>query len=338
MTTPRDDGFRMPADWARHTRCWMAWPCREALWGDGLDAARRDVAEVAQAIARFEPVTMIVRPDLTAGVSLYIGQGVSVLPMPQDDSWARDTGPAFLVDGKGGLAAVTWRFNGWGEVYPDHAQDEKMAARIVERVGCTAYPSRLVLEGGALHVDGEGTALACLTSVLDPKRNPGVSREEVEAELALRVGVDKVIWLPQGLVEDEARGHVDQLACFLRPGVVLALASDDAKDANHPILEANLEILRAASDAQGRRLEVVTVPQPKARARRDGRRQTLSYVNFYLANGGVVMPGYADPADAAAYRVLAQAFPDREVVQVDVSDLAEGGGGIHSIALGQPAP
>jgi agmatine deiminase len=281
---------------------------------------------------------MIVRPDLTASVSLYLRQGVSVLPMPQDDSWTRDTGPAFLLDGKGSLAGVTWRFNGWGGVYADHAQDEKMAARILERVGCTTYPSRMVLEGGALHVDGEGTALACAPSVLDPKRNPGLSVEEVEAELRARVGVDKVIWLPQGLVDDEARGHVENLACFLKPGTVLALASGDPSDANHAVLEANLETLRAATDAQGRPLEVVTVPQPRARQRRDGRRLTLSYVSFYLANGGVVMPGFADPADKAAYRMISQAFPDREVVQLDVTELAEGGGGIHSITLGQPAP
>jgi agmatine deiminase len=338
LGTPRDDGFRMPGEWVRHSRCWMAWPCREALWGEGLDEARQVVAAVAQAIAEFEPVTMIVRPDLTAGVSLYVGQGVSVLPMPQDDSWTRDTGPSFLVDGKGGLAGVAWRFNGWGEVYPDHAQDARMAARILERIGCPAYSSRMVLEGGALHVDGEGTALLCAPSVLDPKRNPGMTAEEVEAELGIQLGIDKVIWLPKGLVDDETRGHVESLACFLRPGVVLALASDDPADPNHPVLEANLEVLRAATDAEGRKLEVVTVPQPRARKRRDGRRLTLSYVGFYLANGAVVMPGFADPADKAAYRVISQAFPDRTVVQIDVTELAEGGGGIHSITLGQPVP
>jgi agmatine deiminase len=337
LGTPRDDGFHMPAEWVRHSRCWMAWPCREALWGEGLEAARQVVAAVAQAIAEFEPVTMIVRPDLTAGVSLYVGQGVSVLPMPQDDSWTRDTGPIFLTDGKGGLAGVSWRFNGWGGVFPDHAQDERMAARILERIGCPAYASGMVLEGGAVHTDGEGTAILCQGSVLDPKRNPGVTQAEVEAELGAQLGIDRVIWLPQGLVDDEARGHVEHLACFLKPGVVLALASDDASDPNQPILAANLETLRAATDAQGRRLEVLTVPQPRARKRRDGRRLTLSYIGFYLANDAVILPGFSDPADKAAYRVVSQAFPDRTVLQIDVTELAEGGGGIHSITLGQPA-
>jgi agmatine deiminase len=338
LTTPREDGFRMPAEWAPHTRCWMAWPCREQLWGDRIERAREVYAEVAQAISQFEPVTMIARPDLTASVSLYCGPGISVLPMAHDDSWVRDTGPSFLIDGKGGLAGVEWRFNGWGELYADYAQDARMAGRILEHVGCRRYQSSLVLEGGAIHVDGEGTALLCETSVLDPARNAGLGRAEVEAELAARLGLDKVIWLPAGLADDETRGHVDNLACFVRPGVVLALASDDPKDSNHPVLQANVELLRGATDAHGRTLEVLTVPQPRRRDRPDGRRLSLSYVNFYLANGGVVMPSFASATDGTAYKTIAAAFPDRQVVQVDVTDMMIGGGGIHCITQQQPMP
>jgi agmatine deiminase len=338
LTTPREDGFRMPAEWAPHRRCWMAWPCREALWGERMEQARQAYAEVAQAIARFEPVTMIARPDLTASVSLYCGQGISVLPMPHDDSWTRDTGPSFLVDGKGGLAGVEWRFNGWGEASADYAQDARMAGRILDHVGCGRYQSTLVLEGGAIHVDGEGTGMVCETSILDSARNPGLGRAEVEAELGARLGLDKVIWLPAGLEDDETRGHVDNIACFVRPGVVLALASDDPKDANHAVLEANLELLRSSTDAQGRGLEVLTVNQPRRRDRGDGRRLSLSYINFYITNGGIIMPGFADAMDAAAYKTLGAAFPDREVVQVDAADLLHGGGGIHCITQQQPEP
>ena len=338
MGTPRDEGFRMPAEWESHSRCWMAWPCRESAWANGMEAASQAYADVAEAIAAFEPVTMIARPELTASVSLYnAGKAFSVLPMPQDDSWTRDHGPTFLVDGKGNLGGVAWRFNGWGETVPDYAQDARMAARILEHVSARAFASSLVTEGGALHVDGEGTGLVCETALLDPARNPGLSRDEIEAELKSFLGLDKLIWLPAGLEDDETRGHVDNIACFARPGVVLAVACDDPADANHAITQANLEILRAATDAKGRTLEVLTLPQPKRRDRKDGRRLTLSYVNFYIANGGVVMPAFADSADKAAYKVVSAAFPDREVVQVEVSELLVGGGGIHCITQQQPA-
>ena len=336
MSTPRHDGFAMPAEWAPHARCWMAWPCREALWGSRLEAARQVTAEVAKAISHFEPVTMVVRPDLTASVSLHCGSGIAVLPMPQDDSWTRDTGPTFVVDGEGRLAGVDWRFNGWGEVYEDHAQDALMAQRILEHLDLPRYQAPMVAEGGAIHVDGEGTCLVCETSILDPRRNPGLGRAEAEAVLKDHLGVERVIWLPFGLVDDETRGHVDNVACFARPGTVLALASDDAADPNHEGLAANLELLRAVTDAKGRQLEVLPILQPKARKRDDGSRLTLSYINFYIANGGIVMPGFADAADKAAYRAVGQAFPGREITQLEVTDLIHGGGGIHCITQQQP--
>ncbi|MDF1586877.1 agmatine deiminase family protein [Marinimicrococcus flavescens] len=338
MSTPREDGFWMPAEWAAHSRCWMAWPCREELWGDRLEAARQAYADVAKAIARFEPVTMIARPELTASVSLLCGSGIAVLPMPQDDSWTRDTGPSFLLGSDGARAGVDWRFNGWGDVYEDYAQDRQMARRVLEHLGLPRYDAPMVMEGGALHVDGEGTCLVCDTSVLDPKRNPGMSREEAEAVLCAHLGVETVIWLPDGLVDDETSGHIDNLACFARPGTVLALSTEDQADENYAALQRNLEVLRAARDAKGRELEILPLPLPRRRPRDDGRRLTLSYANFYLANGGVVMPAFDDPADKVAYKAVAAAFPDREVVQIEASDLLHGGGGIHCITQQEPSP
>jgi agmatine deiminase len=338
VSTPRDDGFWMPPEWALHRRCWMAWPCREELWGDRLNAARETVGEIAMAISEFEPVTMIARSELTASVSLYCGQGVSVVPMPHDDSWTRDTGPSFVADGRGNLAGVAWRFNGWGELFQDYAQDARMARRICEHLDVPFYVAPIVTEGGAIHVDGEGTCLVCETSILDPKRNPGMTRDEADEVLQQYLGVEKVIWLPAGLVDDETRGHVDNIACFARPGLVLALTTDDESDANYETLTRNLEILRGSVDAKGRELEILTVPQPKRRARNGDARLTLSYINFYVANGGVVMPAFNDAADKAAYRAVAQAFPDREVVQIDASDLLFGGGGIHCITQQEPDP
>lgn len=326
----------MPPEWAPHARCWMAWPCRPQTFGGALEDARRAFAAVAQAIARFEPVTMVVRPEDVAMVSLYCGSGVTVLPLAQDDSWARDTGPTFLVDGKGNLAGVDWTFNGWGELMPDHSQDAQMARRILDHVGAERYASPLVTEGGNIHVDGEGTCLVCTSSLLDPKRNPGMSQAEAEAELMRCLGVDKVVWLPGHVADDETGGHIDNIACFARPGVVLALATDDPSSPDHASLAANLEVLRSSTDARGRTLEVVTVPQPKPRLRPDGRRMSLSYINFYPANGALIVPRFADAADSTAARTLSTAFPGREIVPVDALDIVQGGGGIHCITQQQP--
>jgi agmatine deiminase len=195
----------------------------------------------------------------------------------------------------------------------------------------------IVLEGGAVHVDGEGTCLVCARTLLDPRRNPDLGRGDAEAALAEHLGVEKVIWLEQGLAGDRTGGHVDNLARFARPGLVLALACRDQEDANYPVLQDNLARLRAESDAKGRALEVVAIEQPAAKLRPDGSRIAASYVNFYLANGAVILPMFADPMDDPAYRAVVAAFADRRVVQIDASDLVYGGGGIHSITQQQPA-
>jgi agmatine deiminase len=338
VTTPRDQGFAMPAEWARHDRCWMAWPCRPELWGERMDAARQAYAEIAQTIAQFEPVTMIARPDLTAEASLHCGQGIAVLPLDYDDSWTRDTAPSFVCDRQGRLAGIDWRFNGYGEASPRYADDARLAQAICERLKVPHFAAPVVLEGGAVHVDGEGTGLVCAGSVLDPKRNPGLGREDLTRVLGDHLGVSKVIWLERGLIGDVTGGHVDNLACFARPGVVIALTSRDEGDDNYAALQDNLARLRSESDAQGRALEVIEIEQPAARWHAEGRRLNASYVNFYLANGVVIMPMFDDPMDDPAYKAIAATFPDRRVIQLDASDLVYGGGGIHCITQQQPAP
>lgn len=328
----------MPAEWAPHRRTWLAWPCRTSLWGEHLDEAKRTYAAIAQAIAEFEPVTVLARPDLTADASLHCGKGISVLPMAQDDSWVRDTGPAFLVSNDGRLGGVAWTFNGWGETYPDHVEDARMARRMLEHVGAETFTSKLVLEGGGIHVDGEGTALLCEDSVLDAGRNPNRDRAEVERELDGLLGVDKVIWLDGSLTDDETGGHVDNLACFTGPGKVLALDPATASEADRPGLERNLEVLQTATDAAGRSLEVTLLPLPKPRKRADGRLLTLTYVNFYLCNGAVIVPVFEDYADDTAKKLIGQAFPDRTLVPIDASVLLQGGGGIHCVTQQQPMP
>jgi len=337
MPTPADLGFVMPAEWEPHARCWMAWPCRRSVWGDAMDAAREVYATVAHAVAAFEPVTMLCNPADVAEASLACGRGIDVLPMEIDDSWTRDTGPTFLVDRRGGLAGVDWRYNAWGERYRPYDRDADLARRILERVGAERFEAPIVLEGGAVHGDGEGTVLVTETCLLNTNRNPGLGRLEIEAVLHDFLGAARVIWLTGGLEDDETDGHVDNVACFAGPGVVLALVSDDPGDGNYAVLQENLEILRGATDAQGRALRVLTVPQPPRREHQ-GRRLPLSYVNLYVANGGVVMPTFEAATDDRAYRVLRDAFPGRRVVRVSASDIVPGGGGIHCITLQQPAP
>jgi agmatine deiminase len=336
VSTPREQGFVMPPEWAPHERCWMAWPCRAEHWGDRLAAARQAYADVAKAIAEFEPVTMVARPELAAEASLQCGQGVSVLPLEHDDAWIRDTAPTFVRNAEGLLAGIDWRFNGYGQRSPEYAHDAALAERICRRLKVPRFEAPIVFEGGALQIDGEGTGLVCAASVLDPQRNPGLSQADVQAVLRDHLGLETVIWLAQGLVDDVTGGHVDNLACFAAPGVVLALSGGGDDDPNRPILEDNLSRLRAARDAKGRQLEVIEIPQPAPRHREDGQRLPASYINFYLANDAVIVPIFDDPNDGAAFHAIQAAFPERQIVEIDVGDLIHGGGGIHCITQQQP--
>ena len=223
MTTPRAQGFAMPPEWAPHSRCWMAWPCRPELWGERMVAARQAYAEIAKSILQYEQVTMIARPGLAAEASLHCGQGISVLPLDHDDSWMRDTAPTFVIGQAGALAGVDWRYNGYGARAPAFDRDARLAEAICARLEVPRFAAPIVLEGGAVHVDGQGTALVCGASVLDPQRNPGLGRDTFEEVLADYLGIAKVIWLEHGFEGDLTGGHVDNVACFVRPGVAMVL-------------------------------------------------------------------------------------------------------------------
>ncbi|MCW2247153.1 agmatine deiminase [Azospirillum fermentarium] len=341
MTTPAARGFRMPGEWVPHTRCWMAWPCRPETWPEGrFDAATQAYAEVARAIAEFEPVTMVCDPADVAEASLACGaggSGIQILPVPLSDSWIRDTGPSFVTDGRGALAGVHWGFNAWGGNYAECGKDREVGRLVLEHLGLERFRAPLVMEGGSFHVDGEGTLITTEQCLLNPNRNPHLSRDEIEQHLKDHLGVNTVIWLGEGYQDDETDGHIDEIACFARPGVVLALTTDDPADPNFKIFHDNLDRLSRARDAHGRALEVVTLPQP-ARRDENGMRLTLSYTNLYIANGGVVAPSFEDPHDDEAFRILRKVFADREVIQVPALDIVRGGGGIHCITQQQPAP
>lgn len=313
----------------------MAWPCRTELWGAGLEAARVTVSELATAIAEFEPVTMIARPDLTAGVSLYLRQGVPVLPLPHDDSRIRDTGPSLLVGAAAPLAGVAFRFDGWGNRWPEHSQDARLGGRLIEHLGARPFSSQLALDASQFHHDGLGTALVSAANVLDLNRNPGLDQAAVEAELGRCLAIDKVVWLPHRMHDAGSGVPPDAPFCFLGPGLVMASVVDDPADPDHDGLNANLEVLRTARDARGGSFEILTLPLP--RSTRTAGRPAMTYTSLYMANGGLVMAGFGDPMDKAALRAVAAAVPKRRVVQVDMSGLVAGASGIFALTRDQPA-
>ena len=332
-------GLVMAPDWAAHARCWLCWPCRRETWGsaEALMAAKQVTARIARAISAFEPVTLAARPEDVAEAKLATGGKVQIFETALDDSWARDTGPTFLTGPEGEMAAVQWQFNAWGGKYQPYIHDAGLATRIADAGGWPVFHVPLVCEGGALHSDGEGTLLTTEQCLINPNRNPGQSQEEVESWLKRFTGARSVLWLGDGFSDDETDGHVDNTACFAGAGrVIVGVPSSSSLPDAEPVAEA-IRRLRAARDAEGRALEVIELPQPR-RVRFDwrGRMMQTSYVNFYLANGGIIMPAFDDPNDDKAEAILADLFPGRDILQVEVLDLLQGGGGIHCIALGEP--
>lgn len=341
MQLPIHHTLYMPAEWQPHRCCWMGFPSGALNWLENLDAFRKNFAQVVQAIAQFETVSLLVQPEQLALAQKYCGtQNIEFICLPYDDVWLRDTGPTFIIDGKKRLAGVNWKFNAWAEnqeKIEDYQQDVQLATAISAHRGIPCYAAPLVLEGGAIYADGEGTLLATEQCLLHPDRNPQFSKCKIEAYLRNYLNVSKVIWLKQGLQDDETTGHIDNLATFVRPGVVLALSSDDPQDANYLILQENLRQLRAATDAQGRHLEVIEIAQPARREYR-GLRMTLSYINFYLANGGIVMPTFDDPKDDAALATLRDIFPQHQIIPLNILEILRGGGGIHCMTQQEPLP
>ena len=329
---------RMPAEWAPHERCLMAWPVaqRAELWGPLYEDALAEFAGVARAIARFEPVLMVAAPGAGAQARAACGAGVEVLELPIDDSWMRDAGPIFCLEPGGGRHGVTFRFNSWGEKFLPYDQDALLAGRLLEELGERRVASEMVLEGGAITVDGEGTLITTEQCLLNPNRNPSMDRSQIEAELCGRLGVERVIWLPYGQFDDpHTDGHVDGVCAFTAPGrVILQTCSIPG----HPDVErsaANRAVLDTATDAPGRPLEIVELPYlPFVEV--GGEELAVSYLNFYIANGGVIVPIAGHPDDAPALELLAAVFPDREIVGVPGPVISYGGGGVHCITQQVP--
>jgi agmatine deiminase len=338
VPTPRDDGFAMPAEFARHQATWMSWPTQRSLWGSHLDAARDDWATTARAVAPFEPVVMVCQPGEAADVRRRCGEGVEALEMPIDDSWLRDNGPIFVTNTQGELALVHFGFNSWGEKYLPYDRDARLPELLSSHFGVRRYRAPFVLEGGSFFVDGEGTLLTTEQCLLNPNRNPSMSREEIEDGLRTFLGVDEVVWLPHGLVEDrDTDGHIDGLAQLVRPGAVMIAVAAGEDDPNAPRFEEDREILQGAKDARDRSFEVLDGPV-NGWAELEGIGPiVIPYMNHYLANGAVIVPVGDIPEDDAALELLGKAYPDREVVGVPGALVSFGGGGPHCITQQVPA-
>ena len=348
----------MPAEFERHSGCWMLWPERPDNWREAARPAQLAFAQVAAAIAQFEPVTVgVSSPHYTAARAL-LPERVRVVEMAHDDAWMRDVGPTCVVDGRGAVRGVDWRFNAWGGLegglYFPWDQDDLVARKVLEIERLERYRAPLVNEGGAIHVDGEGTALVTEECLLNANRNPQLARADIERSLRDYLGVSHIVWLGGGVFNDETDGHIDNLACFVRPGEVCLTWTDRRRDPQHAISLDAWERLHEARDARGRRLKVRRLPMPGpltlhareaaglvARADTPGRvageRLAASYVIVYLANGGLIMPLLDARTDRTAARRLKSLFPARRVVGVPAREILLGGGNIHCITQQVPA-
>jgi agmatine deiminase len=321
----------MPAEWAPHERTLMAWPTRRDLWGDQLEAAREEYAATANAIAAFEPLTMVcANAEEAAQARAALTTAAEVVELPIDDSWLRDSGPIFVLDRDHRRAGVHFGFNSWGGKFTPWDRDAAVGGLLVEHVGDDCYKAPFVLEGGAIAVDGEGTLLTTEECLLNPNRNPGMSRDEIEAGLREHLGAETIVWLGQGLVEDrDTDGHVDMIAAFTRPGEVL-LQSVEPGAPSHERMADNRTRLTAAG------LDVVDFPILAA-VEVAGEPVAVSHLNLYLCNGAAIVPLADVDTDAEALERIAAAYPAREVVGVPGRVIAFGGGGPHCITQQVPA-
>ena len=358
-STPAADGFAMPAEWSPQAQVWMIWPERPDNWRLDAEPAQHAFARVANTIAEYQPVTLGVSHRRFAQARRLLLPAVRLVELTTDDAWIRDTGPTFVRHASGEVRAVDWVFNAWGGLqgglYARWDADDLVATKLaeIERVG--RYRAPLVLEGGAIHVDGEGSCLTTEECLLNPNRNPGLSRAQIEQHLRDYLGVSSVLWLGRGIVNDETDGHVDNLCCFLRPGVVALAWTDDPQDPQYPVSQDAYARLRGMRDARGRTLDIVKLPIPArpvmmsdgeageiervagTHVRRGGERLAASYVNFLICNGAVLVPSFGDAHDERAAAILAEQFPARDVRLVPGREILFGGGNVHCITQQQPA-
>ena len=328
---------RQPAEWEPHEACWAAWPSHAELWLDNLEPARRAHATMDRAIAEGERLELLVRSeaDEASARAALTGADVRYHRIAYGDIWLRDTAPIFTVEPAGGLTAVRFRFNGWGGKYL-FSDDVVLSAQVAGAAHVADHELPIVLEGGAIDVDGEGTALTTRQCLLNPNRNPGLDEAAYARHLAPALGIARLVWLEDGLQNDHTDGHVDTIARFVAPGVVACMEPAQG-DPNRDALARVIQSVGATRDARGRALEAALVPSPGAVVDADGALMPASYLNFYIGNATVVVPTYGAANDDAAVAAVAALFPDRRTVGVDARAVLTGGGAFHCITQQQPA-
>ena len=331
--------WRMPDESEPHKRTWMAFGASKKVWGGKLlPEVQRNLALIARTIAKYEPVTMLVRKDEYALAQKLIGSAqVELIECALDDLWMRDTGPVFVVNKVGEIRGIDFNFNGWGEKQA-FTKDAKVAGVITEHADVHALETELILEGGGIEVDGHGTAIISESCVLNANRNPGVSKTKCEIELKRLLGLDKIIWIPGIKNKDITDGHTDFYARFASPGVVLAGYDPDLESYDHAVTKKNLSVLRSAKDAKEHKLKVITLEGPeKVRKSYENDEFAAGYIGFYICNGAVISQEFGDSkADKAAKAALKSAFPGREIIQLNVDAIAAGGGSIHCTTQQEP--
>ncbi|MGA2673351.1 MAG: agmatine deiminase family protein [Terracidiphilus sp.] len=354
VETPNQLGYIMPAEWERHEATWLAWPHNPEDWPGKFQTIPWLFAEIVRLLSKHERVHILVddakAQQRASGILERAGANldrVSFHAWPTDRVWTRDSGPIFVRNGAGKLVVINWHFNAWAK-YPDWHLDDQVPRRVAQLLGLPEWQpeaemedgstQRLVLEGGSIDSNGQGILLTteeCLLSEVQ-QRNPGVSRAQLEEAFRQSLGIEQVIWLGRGVAGDDTHGHVDDIARFVGPETIVSAVEPDASDANHEPLAENLERLKAARTLDGRQFTIVELPLPRPVIFR-GQRLPASYANFYIANDLVLVPTFHDPNDRVALNILAEVFPEREVIGIHCVDLVWGLGTLHCMTQQQPA-
>lgn len=356
-TTPKQDGFRMPGEFEEQEQIWMLWPERPDNWRNGAKPAQKTFVNVAKAIRQFEPVTVCVNPSQYQNARAQLPKDIRVVEMTSNDSWIRDCGPTFVVNDKGEIRGCDWTFNAWGGLvdglYFPWDQDDLVAQKVCEIEGVDSYRTDdFVLEGGSIHVDGEGTLITTEMCLLSEGRNPHMTKEEIEEKLKEYLNLEKIIWIKDGIDPAETNGHIDDVACYVRPGEVACIWTEDKENPFYEQAQAAYKTLSEATDAKGRKLKVHKLCLTKKPCyltgadtidyvegtlpREEGEISIASYMNFLIVNGGIILPQYGDENDALAVEQVQAMFPERKVVGVRTEEVAYGGGNIHCITQQQP--
>ena len=357
-TTPKADGFYMPAEFAPHEGTFLIWPVRPGSWTNGGVDVQPVFVELIREISAVEELYLLVKGAHRAQAEAMLKdlpqEHIHYLEIPTNDAWARDMGPTYVVNGQGQRRGINWRFNAWGGdfdgLYPDYELDDAAAAQMCAALGDDIYDAgEFVLEGGSIHVDGEGTVVVTEACLLSEGRNPALARAQIEEKLLDYLGAEKVIWLPRGIYNDETNEHVDNVFAFVKPGEVGLAWTDDKSDPQYELSRADLEVLEQSTDAKGRKFRIHKLPIPEKPVciteeeamsfaveegedrREPGERLAASYVNFYLCNGKVIVPQFGDVRDSDAVRILGKCFPEREVVPLQARSVIVGGGNFHCL-------